>query len=115
MIDYHTFQQIHLLADQRQLKASQIARELNLDPKTVLKCMTRPRFERRKGTPRPSQLDPHTGQIVALLERHAYTAQQIWQRLREQDFTGGYTTVKEFVRQVRPVRKPAFLMLEFAA
>jgi transposase len=115
MIDYHTFQQIHLLAEQKQLKASQIARELNLDPSTVQKWMNRPRFERRKGARRTSQLDPYKGPMVALLERHPYTAQQIWQRLREQGFTGGYTTVKEFVRQVRPVRKPAFLMLEFAA
>lgn len=115
MIDYQTFQQIRLLADQKKLKASQIARELNLDPKTAQKWVKRPRFERRKGAPRPSRLDPYKGQIVALLERHPYTAQQILQRLREQGYTGGYTRVKEFVRQVRPVRKPAFLMLEFAA
>jgi DNA-binding MarR family transcriptional regulator len=37
MIDYQTFQQLRLLADQKKLKASQIARELNLDLKTVQK------------------------------------------------------------------------------
>ena len=50
----------------------------------------------------------------SLLERHPYTAQQILQQLRQQGYAGGYTILKEFVRQVRPVRKPAFLMLDFA-
>lgn len=37
MIDYQTFQQLRLLYDQKKLKVSQIAVELNLDPKTVQK------------------------------------------------------------------------------
>jgi transposase len=115
MIDYQTFQQIRLLYDQKKLKASQIALELNLDPKTVEKWVDQPRYEPRQSSKRPSKLDPFKGQIVALLERHPYTGQQILQRIHEQGFAGGYTLVKEFVRQVRPVRKPAFLMLEFAA
>jgi transposase len=115
MIDYQTFQQIRVLADQKKLKASQIARELNLDLKTVQKWIDQPRYEPRHSSKRPSQLDGYKGQIVALLERHPYTAQQILQRVREQGFAGGYTIVKDFVRQVRPVRKPAFLMLDFAA
>ena len=36
------------------------------------------------------------------------------QQLRTQGYAGGYSILKEFVRQVRPVRKPAYLMLEFA-
>src|SRR5207237_1707388 len=48
------------------------------------------------------------------LERHPYTAKQLWQQLRQLGYAGGYTILKEFVRQVRPVRKPAYLMLEFA-
>jgi transposase len=115
MIDYQTFQQVRLLADQKQLKASQIALELDLDPKTVQKWIDQPRYQPRQSSKRPSQLDPFKGPIVALLERHPYTAQQILQRVREQGFAGGYTIVKDFVRQVRPLRKPAFLMLEFAA
>src|SRR5207244_9758791 len=37
------------------------------------------------------------------------------QQLRTVGYTGGYSILKEFVGLVRPVRKPAFLMLEFAA
>jgi len=115
VIDYQTFQQIRLLHDQKKLKASQIALELKLDPKTVEKWVNQPRYEPRKSSKRPSKLDPFKGQIVAMLERHPYTGQQLLQRIHQQGYAGGYSILKEFVRQVRPVHKPAFLSLEFAA
>jgi len=114
MIDYQTFCQLRVLHDEQGLKASQIADALGLDPKTVEKWVDQPTYRARLGSKRPSKLDGFKGQIAALLERHLYTAQQLLQRLREQGYAGGYTVLKEFVRQVRPVRKPAFLMLEFA-
>lgn len=114
MIDYEIFCQIRLLHDQKHLKAAQIAKELRLDPKTVEKWIGRATYEPRHSPRRASKLDPFKGSVVAMLERHPYSAQQILQRLREQGYGGGYTILKEFVRQVRPVRKPAFLMLEFA-
>lgn len=115
MIDYQTFCQIRQLHDQKGLKASQIAQELKLDPKTVAKWIDQTRYQPRQTMQRPSKLDPFKGQIVAMLERHPYTAQQILQQLRQQGYAGGYSILKELVRQVRPPRKPAFLMLDFAA
>jgi transposase len=47
------------------------------------------------------------------LESHDYSAQQIFQRLREEGFDGGYSIVKEYVRQIRPRRPAAFLTLSF--
>lgn len=114
MIDYQTFCQLRQLHDEQGLKASQIAATLGLDPKTAQKWIDQPTYRARQGSKRPSKLDGFKGQIAALLERHPYSAQQLLQRLREQGYAGGYTVLKEFVRQVRPVRKPAFLMLEFA-
>jgi transposase len=114
MIDYQTFCRLRQLYDEKGLKISQIAVELQLDPKTVEKWVDRPTFQARQGTKRPSKLDSFKGQIAALLERHPYTAQQLLQQLREKGYAGGYSILKEFVRQVRPVRKPAYLMLEFA-
>jgi len=114
MIDYQTFCQIRQLHDQKGLKVSQIAQELKLDPKTVAKWIDQTRYQPRPSTRRPSKLDPFKGQIVAMLERHPYTAQQILQQLRQQGYAGGYSILKELVRQVRPPRKPAFLMLDFA-
>jgi transposase len=114
MIDYPTFCEIRLLHDQKNLKASQIAKQLQLDPKTVKKWIGRPTYQQRQSSRRSSILDPFKDSIMAMLERHPYSAQQILQRLREQGYDGGYSILKEFVRKVRPVRKPAFLMLEFA-
>lgn len=114
MIDYETFCRLRQLHDEQGLKISQIADELQLDPKTVEKWVDQPTYRPRQGTQRPSKLDSFKGQIAALLERHPYTAQQLLQQLRQQGYAGGYSILKEFVRQVRPVRKPAYLMLEFA-
>ena len=114
MIDYQTFCRLRQLHDEKGLKVSQIAAELQLDPKTVEKWADQLTYQPRQGTKRPSKLDSFKGQISALLERHPYTAQQLLQQLRQLGYAGGYSILKEFVRQVRPVRKPAFLMLEFA-
>lgn len=68
----------------------------------------------RQPVRRGSQLDPFKAYIVRLLETHPYSAQQIFQRLREQGFEGGFTLVKDYVRRVRPPRHEAFLKLSFA-
>ena len=114
MISYEIFCRLRQLRDEKGLKASQIAEELQLDPKTAQRWIDQPTYQRRQGNKRRSKLDSFKGQISALLERHPYTAQQLLQRLRQQGYAGGYSILKDFVRQVRPVRKPAYLMLEFA-
>ena len=113
MIDYETFCKLRQLRDEG-LKISQIAAQLNLDPKTVANWIERDTYQQRQGRHRPSKLDSFKEQIKTLVQRHPYTAQQILQLLREQGYAGGYSILKDFVRQVRPVRKPAHLMLEFA-
>jgi transposase len=115
MISYALFCQLRELADQKNLTVPQIAEQLKLDPKTAAKWVGCPSYRPRQSVKRPSKLDPFKGQIVALLERHPYTAQQVLQDLKTKGYVGGYSILKEFVRLVRPVRKPAFLMLEFAA
>jgi len=115
MIDYETFCQIRLLAGKKNLKASQIAAELHLDIKTVEKWMDRETFQPRQSARRSSKLDAFKKQVISLLDRHPYSAQQILQQLQQQGYAGGYTILKDYVRLVRPVRKPAYLMLEFAA
>jgi len=114
MIDYETFVKIKVYKDQHGLKCSQIARELNLDYRTVEKWFGQKHYQPRKSPRRASKLDPFKVQIVRMLEAHPYTAAQIFQRLREDDFDGGYTIVKEYVRKVRPPKIKAFLKLSFA-
>ena len=113
MIDYHTFCEIHRLRDQEHLRIAQIAARLHLAYRTVQKWAGRSTFQKARIPKRPSKLDGFKGHIVALLQRHPYTAQQILQQLKPAGYAGGYSILKEFVRQVRPVPKPAYLRLEF--
>ena len=117
MISYELYCQIRLLHRERGLNFAQIARELHLNEETVAK------WARAKGysgsactnTQRKSKLDPYKGIIQRWLERHPYTARQIFQRLRaEEGYTGGFTILTDYVRTVRRVRAPAFLTLAFA-
>jgi transposase len=114
MIDYHVFCQIKALHEQHGLTIAQIAATLSLDPRTVAYWLRQERFRPRQSTPRASKLDPFKFQIVHMLEKYPYSAAQVLQHLREQGFAGGYSTVKAYVRTVRPTRQPAFLKLAFA-
>jgi len=61
---------------------------------------TRPSYRRS------SKLDPFRPQIDELFRLYPdITAQRVFESLREKDFDGGYTVVKELVRRIRP--KPA--------
>ena len=114
MIDYATYCQIQDCHERQHLTIAQTARALGLHGGTVAKWVKCPQYRARQSVPRSSQLDPFKAQIVRLLETHPYSAQQIYQRLREEGFAGGFTIVKNYVRKVRPVRREAFLTLSFA-
>ena len=115
MIRYETYCKIHDYSHRHGLKVSQIAQELALDTKTVAKWINVKSFARRQSTPHRSKLDPYKDQMVRWLESHAYSATQIFQRLKENGYDGGYSIVTDYVRLVRPKRQPAFLTLSFEA
>jgi len=114
MIDYELYARIKHYHEQRGLTAPQIAKELDLDPRTVDKWLSENKFQQRKSAQKASKLDPFKDAIVKMLETHPYTAIQILQRIREDGYSGGYSIVKEYVSKVRPRRSPAFLKLVFA-
>ncbi len=114
MIDYETYCRIRDHHPQQGLNVSQIARALDLDAKTVTKWLAEPRYRPRTNGPRASKLDPFKAQIRQWLEAHPYSAQQVFQRLREAGFDGGLTIVKDYVHTIRPRRAPAYLTLTFA-
>lgn len=113
MIDYEQF---CLIRQYRQegLKAGQIATKLNLDARTVGKWMKTESFQPRLPGMPVSKLDPYKEDIIRMLERHPYSAQQLFQKITDQGFTGGYTIVKDYVRKIRPKRQKPFLKLFFA-
>src|SRR6266478_4686333 len=114
MIDYACFCQMKHLHTHEGLNASQIAKTLTLDPRTVSHWLAQEHFRPRKPRQSPSKLDPFKPELVRLLERYPYSAAQIFQRLRERGFDGGYSLVKAYVCTVRPRRQAAFLTLAFA-
>ena len=69
MIDYHRFCQIKHFHVHQGLSASQIARELSLDPRTVSYWLAQEHFRPRTPRPHASKLDPFKPEIVRLLER----------------------------------------------
>ena len=108
MIDYHRFCQIKHLQAHEGLNASQIAQAVSLDRRTVAYWLTQEHFRPRKPRPHASKLDPFKPDIVRLLERHPYSAAQVFQRLREHGFVGSYELVKAYVHTVRPGGRPPF-------
>ncbi len=114
MISYEVWCQIRDCRDRQHMTLSQIATALRLHHRTVATWAGILRYEPRKAVPRASLLDPFKGAVTRLLDAHPLSARQVYQRLREDGYTGGYTTVKDYVRLIRPKHRPAFLKLAFA-
>ncbi len=113
MIDYEKFCKIKTL-QKLNLSAAQIAKACILDEKTARRYLKIERYTARKSSQRPSMLDPFKDQIGRWLGKYPYSAVQIYERLRQEGYKGGYTMVKNYVRKVRPPKRPAFLTLTFA-
>ena len=97
------------------------ARVFNLHRETVgkmLACSAPPGY-RRQSPPRRPKLEPFTPIIDRILEndlrvprKQRHTAQRIFQRLRDEHrFSGGYTIVKDYVREHRRQAREMFVPL----
>ncbi|VVB64823.1 Integrase core domain protein [uncultured archaeon] len=51
---------------------------------------------------KPSKLDDYKEYIIGRLHEYPLTAKRIYREIQERGFTGKYTIVKDFVREVRP-------------
>lgn len=115
MMTPELFSQLRMLYDREHLRLNQIARVLRLNVKTVALWVRRKQFTPRASVKRPSQLDIHKPLITRWIVEQQLSSVQILQRLREQGYRGGYSILKEFVRTIRPPRRPAFLTLAYSA
>jgi transposase len=113
MIDYPQWCRLKELAERDHLSAAQIARALGLAARTVRKWLKEP-YRPRKRVPRASVLDPFKGLIMGMLKEHPYSAVQVLTMLQDQGFSGGITTVKDYIQQIRPRSQEAYLTLSFA-
>src|ERR1700747_2565979 len=102
----------------------EVAREFGLARKTVRKMLAYPAppgYQRHQPVRRP-KLGPWQGAIDAILEedksrprRQRHTAKRIFERLREEyGYAGGYTIVKDYVRQMKIGAREMFVPLSHA-
>jgi transposase len=93
------------------LTVSAIARQLELDRKTVRKYIERglepPVYGPRK--PRPRLLEPYEPYLRQRVAAYpGLTGRRLLREIRERGYRGGYTAVTEFLRDVRPAAAPSF-------
>ena len=102
----------------------EVAREFGLHRDTVRKMLAYsvPPGYRRQISPRRPKLESYTGVIDRILEddlrlpkKQRHTAKRIFERLRDEyGFGGGYTTVKDYVREHRRQTREMFVPLSHA-
>jgi transposase len=85
------------------MSVSRIARELDLDRKTVRKALRGGSWQPyRREAPAPTLLDEHRGWLLERAPQVHYSARILYQELKhERGFTGCYETVKLAVRPLR--------------
>ena len=93
------------------MSVREASRVFSLHRDTVRKMLAHsvPPGYRRQDRPRRPKLEPFIGVIDAILEadrqvprKQRHTAKRIFERLRDEyGFDGGYTTVKDYVREHR--------------
>ena len=100
------------------------ARMFGLHRDTISKMLAYsvPPGYRRQNPPKRPKLEPFTGVIDRILEddlrrprKQRHTAKRIFERLRDEyGFDGGYTTVKDYVRENRRQTREMFVPLSHA-
>ena len=115
------YRRVRLACRHEGLSQREAARRFGIDRKTVGKMLqfSEPPGYRRSAPPRRPKLEGFTGIIDEILERdrmvprkQRHTAKRIFERLRdEHGFTGGYTIVKDYVREQRMRSREMFVPL----
>ena len=98
----------------------QILRETGMHWETLQKILAHPSppgYRRSQSVKKP-KIDPYLDRIGEILEadkqvhhKQRHTAKRIWERLQEEGFTGGYTIVKDAVRELKRTSKEVYMPL----
>lgn len=94
------------------LPESRIASELGISRPAVIKYLKDP--DRKKaGRNRTSKLDPYKDFIDGILEEHAGVPATVFLiKLKEKGYDGGYTIIKDYIREKKGINKKAFIRFE---
>lgn len=93
------------------LSVSAIARQLGLDRKTVRRHLERgleaPAYGPR--APQPPLIEPFWDYLAARVAAYPeLSGKRLLREIREMGYAGGYTRLTDFLREVRPPRRPVF-------
>jgi len=104
MVGEDRWQEIRRLHHDDHVPIAEISRRLDLDRKTVRRCLRQDAWQPYE---RPARTDTLLAEHAEFLRERApqvgYSAQVLWQELRGRGFAGSYQTVKRFVRPLRAV------------
>ncbi|MDQ1286094.1 MAG: hypothetical protein QG663_1520 [Thermodesulfobacteriota bacterium] len=102
MIDMEEFLTLRDLFNE-ELSISEIARQTGHSRMTVRKYLNSqvPPLPQKRSK-KPSKLDGHREYIIDRLKEFPLSASRIYREIQDRGFTGKYTIVKDFVREVRP-------------
>lgn len=103
MVQEERWREVHRLAEEEQLPIAEIARRLDLDRKTVRRCLKQTAWQPYR---RPERTDTLLVEHAEFLRERApavrYSAQVLYQELKlERGYAGGYDTVRRFVQPLR--------------
>ena len=101
MITFQTYNEIRLLRNQKCLSCDEIALRLHLDIRTITKWAGMDRYQPRKATKPSSILGPYKLAIRRDMELGEHTSTEIFNRLKQMGYTGGYTVIKNYIRSLR--------------
>lgn len=113
MIDPQQRAEIRRLFFAEHWKVGTIVAELGVHHDTVRSAIHADRFVRR-GSVRPSMLDPYKDFIVHVLDKHPrLRSTRLYEMLRKRGYTGSAVQLRRYVRIVRPERQAeAYLALQ---
>lgn len=102
MVQEGRWREVHRMAREEQLPIAEIARRLDLDRKTVRRCLKQDAWQPYQ---RPARTDTLLAEHADFMRERApqvrYSAQVLYQELKQRGFLGSYDTVKRFVQPLR--------------
>lgn len=91
-----------------------IARRLSVSRKTVQRALSMDVYQPPRRPKRGSLLDPFKPAIQKMLEDYpALNGVRIFEELGKQGYSGRITILRDYLREIRPSKKPVFLKLHF--
>lgn len=102
MVRRERWEEMRRLWFEARVPVAEIARRLELDRKTVRRCLRDPAWRPYQRPARPrTLLAPYAEYLQARAPDVGYSAQILFQELRQRGYRGSYDTVKLFVRPLR--------------